>query len=64
MTDEEAYLNWCDLKDTFNSNYDEREKTELISRKSFKLDKALKMIRKNEITDVLTQISIFLFGIM
>ena len=42
-----------------NSNNYERDETELISRKWFKLDKALEMIRKSEITDALTQISIF-----
>ena len=61
FTDEESYLYWCDFKDTFNTNHNERDKTELISRKWSKLDKALKMLRKNEITDALTHISIFFF---
>lgn len=59
VTDEKANLYWCDFKDTFNSNNYERDETELISRKWFKLDEALEMIRKSEITDALTQISIF-----
>lgn len=59
VTDEKAFLFWCDKEDTFISENDPQDSTELISRKWFKLDNVLKMIYDQEITDSLTQISIF-----
>ena len=59
VTDEEAFVFWCDVNDTLISENDDEDSTELIFRKWFKLDEALKMIYDQEITDSLTQISVF-----
>ena len=59
VTDEEAFIYWCDFSNTIESNRDFEDPTELIVRKWFKFQTALEMINKQEITDSLTQISIF-----
>ena len=59
VTDEEAFVYWCDFSNTRESNKDFEDPTELIVRKWFELQTVLEMIHKQEITDSLTQISIF-----
>ena len=59
VTDEEAFIYWCDFSNTIESDNDLEDPTELIVRKWFKLQNALEMIYRKEITDSLTQISIF-----
>lgn len=59
VTDEEAFIFWCDLNSTFESKDCDEDLTELLERKWFKIPTVIEMIFDQEIIDSLTQISIF-----
>ena len=59
VTDEKAFLFWCNKKDTISYLTKIVDPTELIETKWINFNTCLKMIENHEITDALTQISIF-----
>lgn len=59
VTDEKAYLFWCDVKNTTNIDLINRvDPTELIKIKWYSINDCLQMLNQEIITDALTQVSL------